>query len=134
MCFHIFTYSHLTLIVRYANEISKSKAENLLFDVFKTVPVLNPSKSAVDYWLGVNKAILNHSRSIFGLWQDEKTAATESIEIAKVEALKHLSSERGRIMLMAHDEALKELVKTSKIENKIATVKGISDNRLFGLK
>lgn len=130
----VFTYSHLSLLVRYANEVSQSKAENLLFDIFKTVPALNPSKSAVDYWLGVNKTILGSSKSIFELWQDEKIAATESIEIAKVEALKYLSSEREKIMRMSHEEALNELVKTSKIDSKIEIIKRISDNGLFGVK
>jgi len=130
----VFTYSHLSLMVRYANEVSKSKAEDLLFEIFKTVPALNPSKSAVDYWLGVNKTILGHSKSIFELWQDEKIAATESIEIAKIEALKYLSSEREKIMRMSHNEALKALVKSSKIESKIATINKISDNGLFGIK
>lgn len=130
----VFTYSHLSLLVRYANEVSQSKAENLLFDIFKTVPALNPSKSAVDYWLGVNKTILGSSKSIFELWQDEKIAATESIEIAKVEALKYLSSEREKIMRMSHEEALRELVKASKIESKIEIIKRISDNGLFGVK
>lgn len=130
----IFTYSHLSLLVRYANEVSKSNAENLLFDIFKTIPALNPTKSAVDYWLGVNKTILGHSKSIFELWQDEKLAAIESIEIAKVEALRYLSSEREKIMRMSHEEALKELVKRSKIDSKIKTIKRISDNGLFGVK
>lgn len=130
----VFTYSHLSLLVRYANEVSQSKAENLLFDIFKTVPALNPSKSAVDYWLGLNKTILGSSKSIFELWQDEKIAATESIEIAKVEALKYLSSEREKIMRMSHEEALKELVKASKIDSKIEIIKRISDNGLFGVK
>ena len=57
-----------------------AEAEDLLFNIFKTVPALNPSKSAVDYWLGVNKTILGHYNSISELWQDEKIAATESIE------------------------------------------------------
>ena len=130
----VFTYSHLSLLVRYANEVSHSKAENLLFDIFKTIPALNPSKSAVDYWLGVNKTILGSSKSIVELWQDEKIAATESIEIAKLEALKFLSSEREKIMRMSHEEALKELVKASKIESKIEIIKRISDNGLFSVK
>ena len=130
----VFTYSHLSLLVRYADEVSKSKSEDLLYEIFKTIPALNPSKSAVDYWLGVNKTILGHSKSIFELWQDEKIAATESIEIAKVEALKYLASEREKIMRMSHEEALRELVKASKIESKIRTIKNISDNGLFGVK
>ena len=97
-------------------------------------PKYNPSKSAVDYWLGVNKTILGHSKSIFELWQDEKIAATESIEIAKTEGLKYLSSEREKIMRMSHNEELKTLVKSSKIESKIAIINKISDNGLFAIK
>lgn len=124
----------LSLLVRYANEISKEKSESLLYDIFKTIPALNPTKSAVDYWLAVNKTILGHSKSIFELWQDEKIAATESIEIAKIEALKYLSSEREKIMRMTHAEALKALVKASKIDSKIRIINSISDNGLFGIK
>ena len=130
----IFIYSHLALIVRYANDVSKVKAENLLLKIFKTVPALNPSKSAVDYWLALNKTILNYSKSIFELWQDEKTAASESIKIAKIEALEFLATEREKIMRMTHDEAINELVKTSKIENKMKIINKISDNGLFSLK
>lgn len=130
----IFSYSHLSLLVRFANENGKSNAEDLLFEIFKTIPALNPSKSAVDYWLGVNKTILGYSKSIFEFWQDEKIAAKESIEIAKVEALKYLSSEREKIMKMTHQEALKALVKSSKIESKITTINKITDNGLFGVK
>ena len=68
------------------------------------------------------------------MWQDEKIAATESIEIAKTEGLKHLSSEREKIMRMSHNEALKTLVKSSKIESKIAIINKISDNGLFAIK
>lgn len=74
------------------------------------------------------------ANTIFELWQDEKIAATESIEIAKVEALKYLASEREKIMRMSHEEALRELVKASKIESKVRTIKSISDNGLFGVK
>lgn len=129
----IFTYSHLSLLVRYAIEVSQSRAESLLFDVFKTISALNPSKSAHSYWLGVNKTILEHSTSIGELWRDEKLAATESIEIAKIEALVFLASEREKIARMSHDEAIRELVKASKIDNKIRIIRNISDNGLFGI-
>ncbi len=37
-------------------------------------------------------------------------------------------------MKMSHEEALRELVRASKIESKIKTIKNISDNGLFGVK
>ena len=130
----VFTYSHLALFVRYAKEEGNSKAEKLLLKVFKTIAAMNPSKNAVDYWLGVNKTILNYSKIMTDIWQTEKIAATESIEVSKKEALRFLASEREKIMRMNHEEALKELIKASKIDSKIRFINKISDNGLFGLK
>lgn len=130
----VFTYSHLSLLVRYAEEVGKKKAEDLLLQIFDIIPAMNPTKSAHDYWITINKTMLNHSKSISKLWQDEKIAASESIEIAKKEALIYLASEREKIMRMSHDEALKELIKASKIESKIKIINKISDNGLFGIK
>lgn len=129
----IFTYSHLALLVKYAQEEGNAKAEKLLHEIFKIVPAMNPSKSAADYWIGLNKTILNHSKIIMDIWQAEKLAAAESVEISKKEALKFLASEREKIMRMSHDEALKELIKASKIDSKIKAINKISDNGLFGL-
>jgi type II restriction enzyme len=130
----IFTYSHLSLLVNYAIEDGNENAEGLLYEIFKTIPALNPSKNAVDYWLAVNKTILSYSKIIEELWKKEKEAATESTEIAKKEGLAYLASEREKIMRMSHDEALKELVKMSKIESKIKIIQSISDSGLFGVK
>lgn len=130
----IFTYSHLSLLVRYAEEVSKERAEDLLFQIFDVIPAMNPTKSANDYWITINRTMLNHSSSISQLWEDEKIAAVESIKIAKQEALIHLASQREKIMRMSHDEALKELVKVSKIESRIKVINKITDNGLFGLK
>lgn len=60
--------------------------------------------------------------------------ATESISVAKEEALTFLAQEREKIMKMSHNEALKELIKVHKIESRIKTIGAISDNGLFTLK
>ena len=130
----IFTYSHLSLLVNYAIEEKQSKAEELLLRIFKIIPALNPSKSANDYWLAINKTILDFSKVLNELWKIEKIASIEAIRIAKNEALKHLASERERIMRMTHEEALKELIKLSKIESKIKIIESINDNGLFEIK
>ena len=106
----------------------------LLKTVFDTIPALNPSKSATDYWLSINKTMLSFSKKIEPLWNIEKEVATESISIAKDEALTFLAKEREKIMRMSHQEALNELIKVHKIENRIKTIKSISDNGLFTIK
>jgi len=129
----IFTYSHLSLLVAYAQVAGKKESEKLLYKIFKTIEALNPSKSATDYWLAVNKTILDHSEIIKELWKVEKIASAESVEIAKIEALTFLASEREKIMRMSHEQALKELLSMSKIDSKIRIIKSISDNGLFNI-
>ena len=130
----VFSYSHLALLVRYANEVSKLKSESLLFEIFETIPALNPTKNSVDYWLAVNKTMLSHSKSISELWHDEKLAIKETIEIGKKEALIFLASERERMVNLSHKDALKELLKMSKLDSKIKAIEKINSNNLFDIK
>lgn len=130
----IFTYSHLALLLSYSEVGGQAKAQQLLKKVFETVQALNPSKNATDYWLAINKTMLSFSKKIQPLWDIEKGVATESIAVAKEEALIFLAQEREKIMRMNHQEALKELIKVHKIESRIKTINAISDNELFTLK
>jgi hypothetical protein len=130
----VFTYSHLSLLLTYSELASKERAQKLLLKIFKTIPALNPSKNAIDYWLVVNRTMLEFSRKIENLWKIEKEASTQSINIAKKEALIFLAQEREKLMRMTHEEALKELIKVHKIDSKIRIIKSISDNGLFNVQ
>lgn len=130
----IFTYSHLALLLSYSQVEGQAKAQQLLKKIFQTVQALNPSKNAIDYWLAINKTILSFSKAVLPLWEIEKGVATESIAVAKEEALTFLAKEREKIMRMSHKEALKELIKVHKIESKIKTINAIADNGLFTIK
>jgi hypothetical protein len=130
----VFTYSHLALLLSYSEIDGQAKAQQLLKKIFETVEALNPSKNATDYWLAINKTMLAFSKKIQPLWDIEKGVATESIAVAKDEALTFLAHEREKIMRMSHKEALKELVKVYKIESRIKIINAISDNGLFTLK
>lgn len=127
----IFTYSHLSLIVNYSRLDGQSKAQELLNRIFKTIPIFNPSKNALDYWLTINRTMLEFSKKIENLWNIEKEAATQSISIAKEEGLRFLAEEREKIIRMSHQEALRELIKIHRIDSKIKTINSISDNGLF---
>ncbi len=130
----IFTYSHLTLLLIYSQTAGIIKSQKLLNKIFETVRAMNPSKNATEYWLGLNNTILTFSKKIIPIWDYEKGVAAESIAIAKNEALTFLADEREKIIKMSHNEALKELIRVSKIESKIKTVSKISDNDLFTIK
>lgn len=130
----IFTYSHLALLLSYSQIEGTNKAQELLYKVFKTVPLLPMSKNATDYWMGINKTLLEFSSSIEELWKKEKQASLESIEIAKLEDLTFLAKQRENIMRMSHEEAIKELIKVNKIDSKIKIINSIKDNGLFAIK
>ncbi|CAE6702517.1 HindIII family type II restriction endonuclease [Candidatus Nitrotoga fabula] len=130
----IFTYSHLAMLVSYSLIDGKQKAEGLIHEIFKIIPALNPSKNASQYWLAVNKTMLEYSPKIENLWKLEKQAAVESIAAVKEEALLFLAAEREKIMRMSHDEAIKELIQVHKIESRIKVIISVSDNKLLGIR
>ena len=129
----IATYTHLAVLVRYAQDKSKNKAMNLLHEVFRSVEAMNPSKNADSYWQVVNRKMLDSDRELSNIWKDEKTASIESIGISKKEALIFLSTERERIMKLTKGEAIREVLKSSKIENKIKAITRVADNGLLSV-
>jgi len=129
----IATYTHLSVLVRYAQDKSRNKAMKLLHEVFRSVEAMNPSKNANSYWQVVNRKMLDSDRVLSNIWKDEKKASIESIGISKREALMFLSTERERIMRLTKEEAIKEVLKSSKIENKIKAIKRVADNGLLSV-
>ncbi|MCK5852887.1 HindIII family type II restriction endonuclease [bacterium] len=127
------TYTHLAVLTRYAQATSKIKAMELVHEVFKSVEAMNPSKSANTYWQIVNRKMLDFDKKISNIWKDEKRASIESIVISRNEALGFLASERERIMKLSKKDAIKEVLKSSKIENKIKAIESVSDKGLFGI-
>ncbi|KXK52534.1 MAG: HindIII family type II restriction endonuclease [Chlorobi bacterium] len=130
----ILTYSHISLIVAYSKIDGKEKAQKLLHEIFKTVPQLPLSKNATDYWMGINRTMLEFSESIQSLWQKEKQASLEAVSIAKEADLFFLAQQRESIMRMSHEEALMQLIKIHKIDSKIKTIQAIADNGLFAMQ
>ena len=127
------TYSHLAVLSRYSMLKGKEKSIELLHELFKTVQAMNPSKIANQYWSLFNKKLLDFDNSIAEIWKEEKIATIESIHISREEALTFLAQERERIMKLSREEAIKEVIKSSKIENKIRAIKSISDNGIMGM-
>lgn len=130
----IFTYSHLALLVTYSSKKGTSKTIKLLHKIFEVIPALNPSKNAFDYWVAINKTMLNFDKTIPPLWENEKKAALEAVSIAKEEALRFLASERERIMRMDHNQAIAELIKIKKLDSKIKVIESISDSGIFKIR
>ena len=129
----IFTYTHLSLLLNYSQQEGSAKAIELLHNILKIIPALNPSKNANDYWLAINQSILNYSKKLSILWQYEKDASCSALELSKKEGLEFLAKDRERVMSLSKSEAIKELLKLSKIESKIKTIQSASSNILIDL-
>lgn len=130
----IFTYSHLTILVLLSEIEGADRAEELLEEIFVNISALNPSKQSQDYWQAVNQTMLGFSEPMKDLWKAEKVAATESIEIAKVEALTFLAEERERMVRMSHDEAIQELLRVHRIESRMKMVSSITANNILSIE
>jgi len=128
------TYTHLAVIARFAENRNEDQAMEIVHEIFKTVERMNPSKSANDYWQAVNRTMIDSDKILGDIWKEEKQALIESIHISRKEALAFYSMERERIMRLSKEDAIKEVLKASRIKNKISTIKAVSDNGLFAIR
>ncbi len=127
----ILTYTHLAVLVRYSEMVHQTSVCALLHRVFETVRVMNPSNDALYYWQAVNRIITTQDETLAGIWQEEKLASLESIAISQREALEFLASERSRIMQLSHEQAINEVLKWRKVDNRIRAVESVTDNGLL---
>lgn len=129
----ILTYTHLAVLVRYAHLVGQKKAIKLTQQLFDAVNALNPSKDAITYWQTVNWVLLAFDATISTLWQEEKQAVDEALQVAKQEALQVLADERQRIMSLTHAEAIQEVLRFHKIENREKIIQAVNNNTLLQL-
>ncbi len=129
----IFTYAHLAVLVEVRVAEGVQRAQALLRAIFDAVPALNPSKSAAPYWHTINSTMLRFSPIVQPLWQREKQASLEALNVGKQEALAFLASERQRMVKMSREEAVRELLKVSKVESKVRTINAVSISEIMGI-
>lgn len=129
----IFTYSHLSILILFAQGTSTNLAQELLYKIFENIKAINPTKSSIEYWLNLNKTMLDFSPILKELWKEEKIVTENSVNIAKRAALNFLARERERICRMNHNEAISELLKLTKIQNRITTIQSVSNNNILDM-
>lgn len=129
----IFTYSHLSILIQFSQLSNVGSAQELLYKIFENIKLINPTKNSVEYWFNINKTMLNFAPILNELWKEEKNATENSVFVAKQTALNFLARERERICRMNHHEAIQELLKLTKLENKIATIRSVSNNNILSM-
>lgn len=130
MC--ILSYSHLAALVGLAKRRGERAATKGLGSVLKSVSLLHPSKSAADYWLGINRALVDALEGNLDLWTAEKTASLAALGLVKDEALSYLRAERNRLLGLSHKQALDELIRAMGLNSRIVQVKRIEHGNLLG--
>ena len=128
----ILSYSHLSALVTLATRTEPARSEEGLKEVLKSVSILHLSKSAVDYWTGINRALVNSLGPDVDLWTAEKIASQESLAVAKEESVRYLTTERDRLLRLSHQEALDELVRMAGFNSRIEQVERIQHGPLLG--
>jgi len=129
----ILSYSHLAALVGFAKRKGELAAEKGLREVLKSVSLLHPSKSATDYWTGINRSLMSSLGNASDLWTGEKTASLEALGVIKDESLRYLRSERHRLLGLSHQEALDELVRLVGLDSRIEQVERVEHGELLGV-
>lgn len=127
----ILSYSHLAALVGVGMRRKPPAAEESLHELLKTISLLHPSKSATDYWTGLNRSLLTSLEHDSDLWTAEKTASFEALGVVKDESLRYLRSERNRLLGLSHEEALAELIRLAGIDSRIAKVERLEHGDLL---
>jgi len=128
----VFTYSHLTVLVRIAEVVGEDVSQKLLHDIFLMISSFNPSKDSHGYWIPINQTMLKSCDEAKKFWKEEKEAVSETVVLGKKESLEYLAAMRERMVRMSHKEAVAALIIQSKIDAKIRQINSVSDNGLFG--
>ena len=128
------TYSQLAYLSAVAEQGDPGIARTALYELFRTVEALNPSKDAVSYWQAVNRAMLRTTAGFESLWALEKVAAAEAIEIGKFESLTYLSKMRAKMMLLSREEAVKELLRLYRVESRVDTIASIANSKILDIE
>ncbi|MDE2807177.1 MAG: HindIII family type II restriction endonuclease [Gemmatimonadota bacterium] len=130
----VLSYSHLGALVSLAMRTEPARSEKGLNEILKSVSILHPSKNSVDYWTGINRALVSSLGSDIDLWKTEKIASQESLAIVKEESIQYLTAERDRLLSLSHQEALNELVEMAGSNSRIQKVERIKHGSLLGVE
>ena len=130
----LLSYTHLACLVDLADKRGADTAESALHTVLKTVNLLHPSKNAVDYWTGINRALIDSISPNVESWEVEKQASMAGLDVARDESLEYLRAERNRLLGLSHRQALDELVRLSGVDSRIRRVEAASHGGLLGVE
>lgn len=128
----LLSYSHLAALVALSATQTPVLAAAGLRSILTTVTTLHPTKSSVDYWTAINRALLQSLSLNPTLWSVEKTASLDALTIVKDESLRYLRTELDRLLGLSHQDAISELVRRSGMKSRIEQVERVTHGTLLG--
>ncbi len=129
----ILSYSHLCALVGLSARSGTDPASHGFHEMLKAVSLMNPGKSAVDYWTVINRALIASLASNSDIWTTEKKESITSLEAAKKDALRYLVGKRNRLLGLSHQQALEELIRLAGVDSRIEKVRKIEHGPLLGV-
>ena len=129
----LLSFAHLACLVALAYRKGANASEDALHRILKTVTILHPSKSAIDYWTGINRALVDSLSGDSDLWEEEKRASLEALNVVKSESLQHLRAEHNRLLGLSRQEAVDELVRIAGVDSRVERIARIEHGNLLGV-
>lgn len=127
----VLSYSHLAAVIQAKVAFGADFAIGVLHRLLAEPGLMNPSKDAQAYWRGLNRILVSAGPGMKDVWKAEKEANLAVVDILKREGLEYYSEERSKILRLSHEEALQRLLDTSKIDDKVAAIRGFAGNGLL---
>lgn len=114
-------YEHLVAVLRLDAHIPGGGL-SALTRILGALEPLPATKDASVYWRAVNDALHVQQRDAVALWAGVIAESAEVLRLMKAVEIEHLSGEARRISMMTRDEAIEELLRLRRLEQRIATI------------
>lgn len=127
----LLSYSHLATLVALAARAKRTSGENGLEEILKSVSILHPGKNAMNYWEGINRALVASLGEHLDLWKNEKVASEEALALTKRESIWYLASEQDKLLQLSHQEAIEKLIQATGVDSRIQQIGRVQHGRLL---
>ena len=127
----ITSFSHLAVFVALSWRRTAAMATSGLHELLSATSIMNPTKSAVAYWTGMNRTLASHLGADGDLWRTEKRESLKALRVVREEAIAHLVWERDKVLAMSHQDALAELVRAKRFDVRMAKISGVRHGTLL---
>lgn len=118
----LLSYIHLVFMLSQKN--ARKQSYKSLWLVSKK---LKGAKDAISYWKAIDKEIAKIFNKKISEIEDSKNIEMGSMKAAAKEEMGYLENKINSIKVLSHEEAILRLIKSEKLDSKIAQIKKVSD-------